>query len=60
MASGSGLQYVRGLRCDGLSEEEIYNTMKIMGYKRGRISQLLAATRASGSREPCQDVSPEA
>ena len=60
MASGSGQQYVRGLRADGLSEDEIYNTMKIMGYKHGRISQLLAATRASGSRDPGPDVAAEA
>lgn len=60
MASGSGQEYVRRLRADGLSEDEIYNIMKIAGYKRGRISQLLAATQASGSRDPRPKVSDEA
>lgn len=60
MASGSGQKYVRSLRADGLSEDEIYNIMKIAGYKKGRISQLLAATQASGSRDPRPKVSDEA
>ena len=51
MASGSGQEYVRRLRADGLSEDEIYNIMKIAGYKRGRISEKMAATQASIFRD---------
>ena len=50
MASEQGQQYVRRLRADGLSEEEIRNALKVAGYKSGRVTELLKATRASGSR----------
>eukprot|EP00434_Breviolum_minutum_P038973 symbB.v1.2.034585.t1/scaffold4493.1/size40535/1 len=52
LASLGGQKYVRSLPADGFSEDEIYNIMKTAGYKKGRISQLLAATQASGSRDP--------
>lgn len=41
--------FVRSLRADGMEEDEIRRQLRGAGYKTGRISQLLAATRASGS-----------
>jgi len=51
MAPKLGQQYVRGLRADGMSEAAIRQHLKAMGYKTGRVTQLLAATAASGSRD---------
>ena len=51
MAPKLGQEYVRSLRADGLSEATIREHLKAMGYKAGRITQLLAATAASGSRD---------
>lgn len=43
--------FVRSLRADGMEENEIRCQLRGAGYKTGRISQLLAATRASGSAD---------
>ena len=51
MAPKLGQEYVRSLRADGLSEATIREHLKAMGYNAGRITQLLAATAASGSRD---------
>ena len=51
MAPKLGQEFVRGLRADGMSEAAIREQLKAMGYKTGRVSQLLAATAASGSRD---------
>ena len=45
-------EFVRSLRADGMSEEEIRQELRGAGYKTGRISKLLAATRARGSADP--------
>ena len=48
--------FVRSLRADGMEEDEIRCQLRGAGYKTGRISQLLAATRASGSADlPLED-----
>ena len=48
--------FVRSLRADGMEEDEIRRQLRGAGYKTGRISQLLAATRASGSADlPLED-----
>ena len=44
MAPKLGQEIVRGLRADGMSEAAIREQLKAMGYKTGRVSQLLAAT----------------
>ena len=51
MAPKLGQQNVRSLRADGMSESAIREHLKAMGYKTGRVTQLLAATAASGSRD---------
>ena len=51
MAPKLGQEFVRSLRADGMSEVAIREQLKAMGYKAGRVSQLLAATAASGSRD---------
>ena len=51
MAPKLGQDFVRSLRADGMSEAAIREQLKAMGYKTGRVSQLLAATAASGSRD---------
>ena len=43
--------YVTGLRQQGLSEQEIRKQLKDDGYKAGRISQLLKATRPTEGQE---------
>lgn len=48
----SAQQFVQSLRADGMSEAEIHSHLKAAGYKTGRANKLLAATRASGSRDP--------
>ncbi len=47
MAPKLGQEFVRSLRADGMSEPAIREQLKTMGYKTGRISQLLAATAAT-------------
>ena len=47
----SAQQFVQSLRADGMSEAEIHSHLKEAGYKTGRVNKLLAATRASGSRD---------
>ena len=44
--------FVRSLRADGMSEKEIRQELRGAGYKTGRVSKLLAATRARGSADP--------
>ena len=51
MAPKLGQQYVRSLRADGMSDAAIREHLKATGYKTGRVTQLLAATAASGSRD---------
>ena len=51
MAPKLGQEFIRSLRADGMSEAAIREQLKAMGYKTGRVSQLLAATAASGSRD---------
>lgn len=51
MAPKLGQQYVRSLRADDMSEAAIREHLKAMGYKTGRVTQLMAATAASGSRD---------
>lgn len=51
MAPKLGQEFVRSLRADGMSEVAVREQLKAMGYKAGRVSQLLAATAASGSRD---------
>ena len=48
----SAQQFVQGLRADGMTEAQIRSLLKEGGYKTGRVSKLLAATRASGSGGP--------
>ena len=43
--------YVTGLQQQGLSEQEIRKQLKDDGYKAGRISQLLKATRPTEGQE---------
>ena len=45
-------EFVRSLRADGMSEEEIRQELRGAGYKTGRINKLLEATRARGSADP--------
>lgn len=45
-------EFVRSLRADGMSEEEIRRELRGAGYKTGRISKLLDSTRARGSADP--------
>lgn len=52
----SAQQFVQALRAHGMSEADICCHLKGAGYKTGRVNKLLAATRASGSR----DAAPEA
>ena len=52
----SAQQFVQALHADGMFEADICCHLKGAGYKTGRVNKLLAATRASGSR----DAAPEA
>ena len=45
-------EFVRSLRADGMSEEEIRQELRGAGYKTGRVNKLLEATRARGSADP--------